>query len=183
MRGLRSVGAYVDQPSTGVAPGFQHRMHDQVNGELRAAEYDAERVDEERHVVRDSQHQRAGGLEAIALTLGIEDADQRLAGRAARAEFEMPERRTGEHARRALGQILLPDPPEVSSQEALLQVGPGAALARTAGGGDALDERYAGGGNAPQQPIVVSRGNLRVHAQLSRSDYTVMCRRSGPRCL
>src|SRR5207237_631770 len=81
------------------------------------------RVDEERHVVRDSQHQRAGGLEAIALTLGIEDAHQRLAGRAARAEFEMPERCTGEHARRALGQVLLPDPPEVSWQEALLQMG------------------------------------------------------------
>jgi len=169
VRGLRSIGAYVNEPSTRVAPGFQHRMHDQVNRELRAPEHNAERVDEERHVIRDGQHQRARGLEAIALALGIEHADQRLAGRPARAELEMPERRTGEHPGGALGQILLPDPPEVGSQEALLQLGPAAALARTAGGSDALDERHAGGGNAAQQPIVVSRGNLRVHAQSSRS--------------
>src|SRR2546429_256608 len=90
-----------------------------------------------------------------------------LAGRPAGAELEMPERRAGEHPGRTLGQILLPDPPEVGSQEALLQVAPAAALARTAGGGDALDERYAGGGNAPQQPIVVGRGDLRVHAHLN----------------
>src|SRR5439155_15394137 len=30
VRGLRSVGAYVDEPSARVAPGFEHRMHDQV---------------------------------------------------------------------------------------------------------------------------------------------------------
>ena len=55
--GLGAVGADINEVPAAVAARLQHRVHDQVHGELRAAEGHAEGVHQERHVVGDREHQ------------------------------------------------------------------------------------------------------------------------------
>ena len=49
----------LDQLPLGRAPDVQHRVHEQVRGDAVALEHDAHRVDQERGVVGDEQHDRA----------------------------------------------------------------------------------------------------------------------------
>ena len=58
-RAPRAVGADLAQRAARVAPHGQHRMHDQVHGDVHLAEHDADGIDQERHVGRDHAHQRA----------------------------------------------------------------------------------------------------------------------------
>ena len=152
MRGLSAVAADVDQLSAAVAAHLQHRVHDQVHGELRPGEGHAERVDQERHVVGDREHQRVRRLEAVAVRLGIEHLHQSAARRAACPELEMCERRAGQVLWCALGQVLFGDTVEVGAQEALLQRAPAAAAG--CGACDAPDQRDARRGDAAEQLLL-----------------------------
>ena len=92
-----SVGAEIRQPAAPVAADFQHRVHDQVNGDLGPAEDDADGVHEKGRVIRDEHDQGVRGFESVPHRIGIEYANERLPGPAAlRAELQMRNRRSGE---------------------------------------------------------------------------------------
>src|SRR6202012_5580106 len=112
-----------------VTADFQHRVHDEVNGELGSLEDDAQRVDQKRHIVRHGHYERVRRVETIALRIRIEDADERLARGALHAELEMVERHASQQARGAFGQVFFTDTAEVGFYETLLHVRKGSALA------------------------------------------------------
>jgi hypothetical protein len=152
VRRLGAVAADVGELAAAVAARLQHRVHDEVHGQLRAGEGHAEGVDQERHVVRDREHERVAALETVALRLGIEHPHQATARGAAGAEGEVRERRPRELLRSALGQVLFGDAVEVGAQEALLQLV--AAAGSGCGARNALDERDARRGNAAEQLLL-----------------------------
>jgi hypothetical protein len=162
-----AVGADIDELPAAVTAHLQHRVHDQVDREVGAAEGHAERIDQEGHVVGDREHQGVRRLEAIRVRVGIEHAHQRAAGRAPRRESEMRQRRPGKMPRGTLGEILLRHAAEVGAQEAL-QERVATATAVGSRAGNALDQRDTCRGDAAEQPVIFNR-NWRVHAQSSWS--------------
>ena len=127
-------------------------MHDQMDGNFRLAEDDAQGVHEEGHVVGDDHDERVGALKAVAGAIGVEHLDERLP-RAARetAKFEMLQSGTSELLRPTLRQILFRNSPKIGAQEFLPQRGLGTrSRTRAARGDDALDQGAPCGGNAAQ---------------------------------
>ena len=66
-----------DHLGSGVALDEEHRMNEQVDIEPVALEPHPHRVDEERHVVGDHEHDRVGSRPAVALPVGGHHADER----------------------------------------------------------------------------------------------------------
>ena len=100
-----------------VAPHRQHRMHDQMHGDVHLAEDDADRIDEERHVGRHHAHQRAmRGGRGVAIERR-RDVDEHAVAGARAAELEVRERRRGEIRRAMRAQVFFGDAAEVAAQE------------------------------------------------------------------
>ena len=67
---LGGVRRDVDEAVTLVPYGPQHRVHEQVHAEPAPLEHEPHRVDEERHVVGDDEHDGVRGVPAVALAVG-----------------------------------------------------------------------------------------------------------------
>src|SRR5262249_17501864 len=94
--------------------------------------------------------------EALALVLRVEHPHERAARCATRCKHQVRERRLGEVPWGTLGEVLFRNAVEVGSQKALPQVVASASASSGAGARNAVDERDAGGGDAVEQPIVLS---------------------------
>ena len=102
------LAADVEQRPRAVAAHLQYRVHDQVHGELGAAEGHAEGVDQERHVVGDREHQRMRGLEAVALqSAGLKTRTSERPGGRRVPKAQVRQRRARQLPRRARGEVLL----------------------------------------------------------------------------
>ena len=67
------VGSDVDEAFSLVAHGPQHRVHEQVHAEAAPLEHEPHRVDEERHVVGDDQHDGVRRVPAVAFAVRRQD--------------------------------------------------------------------------------------------------------------
>ena len=83
------VGSDVDEALSLVAHGPQHRVDEQVDAEPAPLEHDPHRVDEERHVVGDDQHDGVRRVPAVALAVGRHDPRHARAGLARAAQREV----------------------------------------------------------------------------------------------
>ena len=72
----------VQQAAVGVAFDFQHRMHQQMQGEVVAGQQHGHRINQERHVVVDDFDGGVGGLPTVALKIRVVGAHLVLAGQA-----------------------------------------------------------------------------------------------------
>ena len=98
-----TLDPHFPQATAAVALDAEHGMDNQVDGDLRPAEDDAQRIHQERHIVGDDHDERMRGLKAIAAAVRIEDLDERLTGTAREtAKFQVIERCGGEYFRRSL---------------------------------------------------------------------------------
>ena len=151
-------------------------MHDEMDGDFRLAEDDAQRIHEKGHVVGHDHDERVGALEAGALA-GIEHLDERLPRTpCAAAKFEMLERRAREHLRRTLPQVLFRNSAKIGAQEFAPQGGAGArSRARAACGDDPLDQGAPCGGDVAQRAVATW---LSGHAHESRSRSRISAARN-----
>ncbi len=124
LRPVAAEGAAIHcrEAAAPVAANVENRVDDQVHGHLCLAEDNADRVDQEWHVVGDDHDQGVGRLESIPLRVGIEHAHGGRPGFAwLRTEIQVIHGRMRERARRALREIFLSDSPEIGVEEALTQ--------------------------------------------------------------
>ncbi len=77
------------QPAAPVADHGEDRVREQVDGETRLRAHHAERVDQERLVVRDDHDDRVRRGEAVAFRVRVEDPHQRTAAAPRESEFEL----------------------------------------------------------------------------------------------
>ena len=114
---LDPVFANTAQASAPVALRVKHGVHHQVDRETAAVQDHGERVDEERHVVGDHLDHGARCRPAVALNIGVPDADDRLAVPPLFAELEVTDRRHGERLGARLPHIVLVDAAVVGIDE------------------------------------------------------------------
>ena len=114
---LDPVFANTVQASAPVALRVKHGVHHQVYRETAAVQDHGERVDEERHVVGDHLDHRARCRPAVALNIGVPDADDRLAVPPLLAELQVTDRRHGERLGARLPHIVLVDAAVVGIDE------------------------------------------------------------------
>ncbi len=87
------------------AAHLDDRVDDQMDGDVAAAQFDGQRIDQERHVVVDHLDHRVVRLPAVFLEIGVVDPDLGLAGLALGAEPPMGERRAEQLVMAACGDI------------------------------------------------------------------------------
>ena len=135
------------QPAAPVADHGEDRVREQVDGETCLRAHHAERVDQERLVVRDDHDDRVRRGEAIPFEVRVEDPHQRTAAAPRESEFEYGQRGAGEVLGGALHEIELGHTViEVAREPVRRDRQTLAALAARAGG-DAVDDGLTGGGN------------------------------------
>ena len=123
-----SPGARISsEPPLGVAAHGEHGVDDQVDAGAAPVQLDADRVDEERHVVGDDLDGRVGGLPAVLLEVRVVDAHLGHPGRPFAREVERAERQAVEVERVALRHVLRGDPPVELPGECLGELGVGTA--------------------------------------------------------
>ena len=116
---LRVAAVDADHPERAarIAAHGQHRMHDEVHGDVHLAEDDADRIHEEGHVRRDHAQQRAmrgGGRVDVERR---RDVDAHFVSRAPASELQVSEGR-GRQVRGTMGaQIFFGDTAEERAQE------------------------------------------------------------------
>ena len=132
-----------DQVAVEVAVRRNHRMSEQVNGDLAAIEFVRDRIDQERHVVVDDLHDRMTAVETMVGEGRIEDAHLGDAGQAAAGEAQQGEGGGGTLVDRSSGQILVRGAAEQPARE--LRDFPSAGL--------------QGGGADGVQPVEARRGS------------------------
>ena len=123
-------------------------MREQVHREAALRADDAERIDQERHVVRDDHDDRVRGREAVARRVRVEHAHQRAAALARAAELELRERGAREVLGRALHEVELGDAVVEVAREPVGRDRQALAARTARARGDAVDDGLTGGGDS-----------------------------------
>jgi hypothetical protein len=117
VRGVRRE--YGGELAVGVPPNADHRVDEQVDPRVLAAQLHRGRVDQERHVVCYELDDRVRGLPSVLLEVRVVDADVRRAGLALAGEAPVGERGAIEVERVELGEVLGRHPAVVLPNELL----------------------------------------------------------------
>ena len=124
-------GTEVEQIAVEVTAHRQHRMGQQMDGDLAAIEFVGDRIDQERHVVVHDVNHGVPALETVAGLGRVEHPDLGDAGQAAAREGQQGKRRSGTLRGRSGRQVLVGDALEQPPCEG------SACLAASLEGGDA----------------------------------------------